>query len=157
MSQDCRCVSQDQEKVVVSARAKSVASLHRLGATCTPWFCMPRLIPRLLKAIARGEHLSGKYSGPLVSSRPRQRPSLWRPTKTSYDFTLGTRTRSFLLNEENPVIAPDLYRRHKKLPPSLQLKDMSSKTPAGDEAREMSEEERSWWASPYRACSLLSV
>lgn len=112
---------------------------------------MPRLIPRLLKAIARGEHERGGYSGPLVTLKRPRVPSLWRPTKSTYNFRPGQ--QSLLLEPENPIIERRLYERHKKLPPYLRPKGRRNVVETEvDTPREMNEQERTWWASPYCKC-----
>jgi hypothetical protein len=67
------------------------------------------------------------------------------------------RSRSILLDDVNPIMHPKAYRQHKGLPPQVRLPE-SQKTGTvsrdgaveDDVRREMTAEEREWWANPYR-------
>ncbi|KAH9062176.1 hypothetical protein EDB87DRAFT_1559399 [Lactarius vividus] len=130
---------------------------------------MRQLIPRLLRRL-KERSVAGETIRPL---RPPAQgaKSLRRPLPPPPVFSGSGRSQSILLDEINPVIKPKLYRRHKSLPPQVRLPD-SQKTRTvsrngiveDDVRREMTAEEREWYANPYlrmlstpiRRCSLSS-
>jgi hypothetical protein len=67
------------------------------------------------------------------------------------------RSRSILLDDVNPIMHPKAYRQHKGLPPQVRLPESQKMrtvsrdgTMEDDVRREMTAEEREWWANPYR-------
>jgi hypothetical protein len=67
------------------------------------------------------------------------------------------RSRSILLDDVNPIMHPKAYRQHKGLPPQVRLPESQKTgtvsrdgTVEDDVRREMTAEEREWWANPYR-------
>ncbi|KAH8118611.1 hypothetical protein DFH11DRAFT_1568334 [Phellopilus nigrolimitatus] len=112
---------------------------------------MPRLLPRLLKSLENRPLAQSEYRGPLVELRRRRRRSLWKPLPNSADasFSFG-RKQSILLDENNVLMSPGDYTRHKTLPPAVKLQKAHRGVAVDhDITREMSEEERQWWSSPY--------
>ncbi|KAH9173456.1 hypothetical protein EDB89DRAFT_1850202 [Lactarius sanguifluus] len=115
---------------------------------------MRQLIPRLLRRL-KERSVAGETIRPL---RPLAQgaKSLRRPLPPPPVFSGSGRSRSILLDEINPITKPKLYRRHKSLPPQLRLPD-SQKTRTvsrngtieDDVRREMTAEEREWYANPY--------
>ncbi|KAJ3532064.1 hypothetical protein NM688_g7479 [Phlebia brevispora] len=117
---------------------------------------MPRILPRLLKALQEARSRPSQNRPPNVyriKHRNRTK-SLWRPVP-ELSYSPRGRTHSILLDELNPIFNHDNYVRHKTLPPKVWLSDSAQKTRAGASGREedrpstMSKEERDWWASPY--------
>ena len=114
---------------------------------------MRRLIPRLL-GLLKARSIVGEKTSRL---RPPAKgaKSLRRPLPPPPIF-FG-RSRSILLDDINPIMHPKAYRQHKSLPPQVRLPD-SHKTRTisrdgtieDDVRREMTSEERAWWANPYR-------
>ncbi|KAI9447813.1 hypothetical protein H4582DRAFT_2107294 [Lactarius indigo] len=130
---------------------------------------MRQLIPRLLRRL-KERSAAGEIIRPL---RPPAQgaKSLRRPLPPPPVFSGSGRSRSILLDELNPVTKPKLYRRHKSLPPQVRLPDSQKTrtvsrngTVEDDVRREMTAEEREWYANPYlrmlstpiRKCSLSS-
>lgn len=67
------------------------------------------------------------------------------------------RSRSIILDDVNPIMHPKAYRQHKGLPPQVRLPESQKTrtvskdgTVEDDVRREMTVEEREWWANPYR-------
>ncbi|KAH8986172.1 hypothetical protein EDB83DRAFT_2240424 [Lactarius deliciosus] len=130
---------------------------------------MRQLIPRLLRRLKEG--LSQARPSDLYALQPRvPNPSVGRyPPPPA--FSASGRSRSILLDEINPITKPKLYRRHKSLPPQVRLPDSQKMrtvsrngTVEDDVRREMTAEEREWYANPYlrmlstplRKCSMSS-
>ncbi|KAG1892605.1 hypothetical protein F4604DRAFT_1875912 [Suillus subluteus] len=93
---------------------------------------MPRLLPRLLK---------------ILQDAPE--PNTLSNGYTRYKKPSEGRTHSILLDDENPIIEGHLYNRHKSLPPRVRLVKPLQYTGEHDHPREMTDEEREWWSSPY--------
>ena len=106
---------------------------------------MPRLLPRLLKALQQTQlkHVRTQDVG------SRKRKSLYRPAPASPSFHPGGRTRSILL-DENPMTDKRVFARHKRLPPRVRIGPRPVILDEYDVPREMTTEEREWWSSPYR-------
>lgn len=114
---------------------------------------MRQLIPRLLRRLKARSIASEKI-------RPLRPPakgakSLRKQVPPAPVFT--GRSQSILLDDVNPIMHPKAYRQHKSLPPSLSLPDSQKTrtvsrdgTVEDDVRREMTVEEREWWANPYR-------
>ncbi|KAH9071697.1 hypothetical protein EDB83DRAFT_269792 [Lactarius deliciosus] len=130
---------------------------------------MRQLIPRLLRRL-KERSVAGETIRPL---RPPAQgaKSLRRPLPPPPVFSGSGRSRSILLDEINPITKPKLYRRHKGLPPQVRLADSQKTrtvsrngTVEDDVRREMTAEEREWYANPYlrmlstplRKCSMSS-
>ncbi|KAH8988607.1 hypothetical protein EDB92DRAFT_2054538 [Lactarius akahatsu] len=130
---------------------------------------MRQLIPRLLRRL-KERSVAGETIRPL---RPPAlgAKSLRRPLPPPPVFSASGRSRSILLDEINPITKPKLYRRHKSLPPQVRLPDSQKTrtvsrngTVEDDVRREMTAEEREWYANPYlrmlstpiRRCSMSS-
>jgi hypothetical protein len=114
---------------------------------------MRQLIPRLLRQL-KARSITREKIRPL---RPPAKgaKSLCRPLPPPPVF-FG-RSRSILLDEVNPITQPKAYRQHKSLPPQIRLPDSQKTrtisrdgTVEDDVRREMTAEEREWWANPYR-------
>lgn len=114
---------------------------------------MPRLLPRLLKALQQTPltQSSSKHVARSQDIRSRKRKSLYRPILVSLPlFHPAGRTRSILL-DENPVTDKRVFARHKRLPPRVRLGPRPVVHGEHDVPREMTTQEREWWSSPYRA------
>ena len=115
------------------------------------WNGMPRLLPRLLKALQETPPLNSKHVAPSRNVGARKRKSLYRPVPVSVpSFDPAGRTRSILL-DENPVTEKRVFARHKRLPPRVRLGPRPVVHKEHDVPREMTAQEREWWSSPYRA------
>ena len=114
---------------------------------------MPRLIVRLLKSIQDAPLRRHKSKD--ISSKPRRKPqqSLRQPLPSTSLSPFG-RSKSILLDDVNPITDPDAFKQHKSLPPKPWIEDSQRDAAKNqyDQPRDMSDEERSWWASPY--CTL---
>ncbi|KLO19856.1 hypothetical protein SCHPADRAFT_43740 [Schizopora paradoxa] len=117
---------------------------------------MPRLLPRLLNHLAKNPLGNDKPQGPQAKNHYKRR-SLWKP-RSSHSPTLfihrdaDERTRSLLLDSEdsNLLISPYKFSLHKTLPPKVKLNARQRSARVDhDRPREMTEEERRWWADPY--------
>ena len=114
---------------------------------------MRRLIPRLLRRV-RARSIALENVRPLRS--PAKGAKSLRRQLPPPPVFFG-RSRSILLDDVNPVMHPKAYRRHKSLPPQVTLPDSQKTrtvsrdgTVEDDVRREMTAEEREWWANPYR-------
>ena len=110
---------------------------------------IPRLLRRLNEKSAAGETI--RPLRPPAKGAKSLRRSLPPPP------VLSGRSRSILLDDINPITTPKLYRRHKSLPPQVRLPDSHKArtvsrdgTVEDDVRREMTAEEREWFANPYR-------
>lgn len=112
---------------------------------------MPRLIARLLKSIQDAPLRQHKPNNILRKSRRKPQPSLHQPLPSTSLSPFG-RSKSLLLDDVNPITDPDVFKQHKTLPPKPWIEDSQRRAAKNeyDQPREMSDEERSWWASPYR-------
>jgi hypothetical protein len=118
---------------------------------------MPRLLPRLLKILQDAPESNTFSSG---YTRYKKRVSMKNIIPEAPTFTSEGRTHSILLDNANPIIEGHLYNRHKTLPPRVRLVKPLQDSVEHDHPREMTDEEREWWSSPYRALGtpfLLSV
>ncbi|KAH7924039.1 hypothetical protein BV22DRAFT_540765 [Leucogyrophana mollusca] len=113
---------------------------------------MPRLLPRLLQHL-RDAPLTDKntqFKGGYV--RYPKRISLKKPLPETPSFSAEHRTRSILL-DEHLVSDRRLYDRHKSLPPRVRVHRRratdNEESSVHDRPREMTDEEREWWSSPY--------
>ncbi|KAG0709498.1 hypothetical protein DFH29DRAFT_792915 [Suillus ampliporus] len=107
---------------------------------------MPRLLPRLLKILQDAPQLNPARNG---YTRYKKRVSMKKPVPETPSFTSAGRTHSILLDDANPITEGHLYDRHKSLPPRVRLLKPLQDTGEHDHPREMTEEEREWWSSPY--------
>ncbi len=114
---------------------------------------MRRLIPRLLNRLGSRSIVPEKI-------RPIRPPAKGakslRKQLPPHPLFFG-RSRSILLDDVNPIMHPKAYRHHKGLPPQVTLPDSQKTrtvsrdgTVENDFRREMTAEEREWWANPYR-------
>jgi hypothetical protein len=121
---------------------------------------MRQLIPRLLRRLKARSFASEKIR-PLRP--PAKGAKSLRKQLPPPPIFFG-RSRSILLDDVNPIMHPKAYRRHKSLPPQVTLLPGSQKgartrtvsrdgTVEDDVRREMTPEEREWWANPYRMFS----
>lgn len=116
--------------------------------------CMPRLLPRLVKWFKSQPSERQTYAGPLITRR-RPRRSLWKPIKTPPVTALEDRTQSILVDDDNVVNNRREYMRHKRVSPRLRLGKVPQLQDGElDVPREMTEQERQWWSSPYRKSGL---
>ena len=114
---------------------------------------MRQLIPRLLRRL-KETSVAGETVRPLrppAHGAKSLRRSLPPPP------VFSGRSRSILLDEINPITKPKAYRRHKSLPPQVRLPDSQKTrtvsrdgTVEDDVRREMTVEEKEWYANPYR-------
>ncbi|KAH9965720.1 hypothetical protein BC827DRAFT_1314648 [Russula dissimulans] len=114
---------------------------------------MRQLIPRLLRRLKARSIASEKIRP--VRPPARGATSLRKQLPPPPDFS-GRRSRSILLDDVNPIMHPKAYRQHKSLPPQVRLPDSQKTrtvsrdgTVEDDVRREMTVEEREWWANPY--------
>jgi hypothetical protein len=117
---------------------------------------MPRLLVNLRRALAEDQAASGKpikLPKGLIPKKPQR--TLNRPIPKLPAFT--GRSKSVLLDEIQFVKSDreNAFLYHKKLPPHVRLskkqKDEAKKAKPGDDVpREMTEEERTWYSSPWR-------
>lgn len=113
---------------------------------------MPRLLPRLLKALQETPltHRGSKHVARSQDISSRKRNSLYRPIPVSLpSFHPVGRTRSILF-DQNPVTDKQVFARHKRLPPRVRLGPRPVVHEEHDVPREMTTQERQWWSSPYR-------
>lgn len=111
---------------------------------------MPRLVPQLVKAIAKA--WVRPYKGPLVANHARQRKSLQqRPILPTISLHHIGRYNSILLDNPNPISRPSMFRHHKAPPPALVSQtNLKVRRKEFDAPRAMNESERNWWSNPYR-------
>jgi hypothetical protein len=115
---------------------------------------MPRVLPRLLQAVARQNDESWS---PFVLNRSCPK-SLHKPVPPRPSFHPSRHPQSILLSpaETNPITSSRLYNRHKTLPPLPRLSRRVRQAPGQyDAPRSMSSEELKWWSNPYRTYSSL--
>lgn len=109
---------------------------------------MPRLISRLLKRL---EDVPGsRKQSPEKPIRRKRIVSLHGPLVPPPSLSAVNRTQSILLDHVNPIINPDVYTRHKSLPPKV-FHNTRQRVIADevDQPRSMTNEELKWWSSPY--------
>jgi len=114
---------------------------------------MRQLIPRLLRRLKARSPASEK----IRPIRPAKGPKSLRKQLPPPPVFFG-RSQSIILDDVNPIMHPKAYRRHKSLPPQVTLPDSQKVTRIvsrdgtveDDVRREMTPEEREWWANPYR-------
>lgn len=113
---------------------------------------MPRLVPRLLR------HLEAPPSKPpIVNNRPRPKTRrLPNPPPPCPSLSPEGRTQSIILDSLHPIMAISKSRRHKEPYAPLRINTRIQKYTKHQgrdlhPVRTMSEEERTLWASPYRA------
>jgi len=113
---------------------------------------MPRILPRLLDKIARqGQVKKEKVDAFDVRAFRYPRKSIHKPVPPRPSFHPSDHPQSILLAPANPVTNSQDYVQHKSFPPRLRVsKRVRVRPNEYDRPREMSDEERSWWASPYR-------
>ena len=112
---------------------------------------MPRLVPRLLRSLK-----APTAKPPVLNNRPR--PKTRRtpaPPPPCPSLSPKGRKQSIILDSLRPIMAISKSRRHKEPYAPLRINTRLQKyTSHGDRdlpVRVMSEEERTLWASPYRA------
>ena len=99
---------------------------------------MPRLLPRILKELAKGAE-ADDFAVPFVKRNTRQGRQMLQLVG---DYVHRGRTKSILLDTPNPFTDRPLFRRHKT------PKDAFG--PVTLEMQEMQEAEREWSSNPYR-------
>src|SRR6266403_1347341 len=112
-----------------------------------------RLLPRLLNRL-KSRSITPEKIRPVRP--PAKGAKSLRKRLPPHPVFFG-RSRSILLDDVNPIMHPKAYRQHKGLPPQVRLPE-SQKTGTvsrdgtleDDVRREMTAEERMWWANPYR-------
>lgn len=122
---------------------------------------MPRILPRLLDALAKAElkPLPPNRTPP-DAFRRRKRVSLLKPLPPRPSFSPDGRTQSIVLDDVSPIAHPREFQRHKAQPPKTRLaynqterwRVKQGKEPEFDPPRLMTDEERKWYSNPYRAC-----
>ncbi|KAF9452071.1 hypothetical protein P691DRAFT_785426 [Macrolepiota fuliginosa MF-IS2] len=116
---------------------------------------MTRLLPRLARII-EAQPDSKLLPFDLRDHRPRRPKSLHKPFLSRPSFNPDAHPQSILLESENPIATPDKYVRHKTLPPRVYVPETALKREGEhDGPRQMTEEERKWWSSPYRKLRIL--
>lgn len=112
---------------------------------------MPRILPRLIDKLAQHgipEFASERFD---VKALRFQGKSIHKPVPPRPSFNPADHSQSILLSPGNPITHSRDYVRHKTLPPLVHVgKRVRRRTQGYDRPREMTQEERSWWASPYR-------
>lgn len=107
---------------------------------------MVRLLPRLAR-------INQSPVCEVKRQRPRRPKSVHGPPLSAPPFQPHF---SLLLHPQNPIATPDLYVRHKSLPPRVFVpKIPHHRAGEYDRPRQMSAEERRWWSSPYRVSNSL--
>lgn len=113
---------------------------------------MRRLLPRLLGRL-KSRSITPQRIRPVRP--PAKGAKSLRKQLPPHPVFFG-RSRSILLDDVNPIMHPKAYRQHKGLPPQVRLPESQrtrtvSKdgTVEDDVRREMTVEEREWWANPY--------
>ncbi|KAI0693568.1 hypothetical protein BC835DRAFT_1275717 [Cytidiella melzeri] len=120
---------------------------------------MPRLIPRLLQALARSPS-TRSHSPRVCSSRRTTRTTISPPPLASATALLSPhrRTRSVLLEDVNPITHKDAFRRQRTLEPRVHVPSVAKRKSKaetsedesmGEQRRVMTAEEYEWWANPY--------
>jgi hypothetical protein len=107
---------------------------------------MPRLLPRLLQKVAYQSLQAQENHVDLKFFRRRPRRKSHKPLPPAPSFSPINRVQSILLDDVNPIINSKAYVLHKALSP--RVRTVTSKE---DDNRQMTPEEREWWASPYCA------
>ncbi|KXN86374.1 hypothetical protein AN958_10236 [Leucoagaricus sp. SymC.cos] len=111
---------------------------------------MPRLLPRLTRIIQAHPENNQIFPFDVRKHRPRRPKSLHRPTSPNPPFDPDAHPQSILLESENPIATPRKYFRHKTLPPRVFVpQNARHREGEYDKPRQMTEEERKWWSSPY--------
>ena len=121
-----------------------------------PWALapnMPRLAPRLVKTILKDANKPKFFP---FSKPVKRRKSLHDPKqlREAPPFNFKNYEQSILLSASgpNPITESRAYESHKTLPPVVFLpKGAKAKEGEADKPREMTEQERKWYSSPYRA------
>ena len=134
----------------------------RCSNGCTPprasqVVLMRQLIPRLLRRL-KARTLASEKIRPL---RPPAKGAKSLRKQLPPVPVFHGRSRSILLDDVNPIMHPKAYKRHKSLPPQVRLANSQKETRTvsrdgtveDDVRREMTVEEREWWANPYRMFS----
>ncbi|KAI0375781.1 hypothetical protein BV20DRAFT_1048053 [Pilatotrama ljubarskyi] len=121
---------------------------------------MPRLIPRLLRALerARTRPPRSTRASPALSPRPLQEAKRVFTRPEEVDISPTGRTKSVLLDRKalRLIYSHARYQRSKTLAPYIyvsksrwEAKQMRGRAPLGVTPREMTQEERSFYANPY--------
>ena len=144
----------EAETVFVNAALDLDHARRRVASlTCQ----MRQLIPRLLRRL-KARSLASEKIRPLRP--PAKGAKSLRKQLPPVPVFFG-RSQSILLDDVNPIMHPKAYKRHKSLPPQVRLADSQKETRTvsrdgtveDDVRREMTAEEREWWANPYRMFS----
>jgi hypothetical protein len=110
---------------------------------------MPRIIPRLLRITSQQSTLDKTYPFDVRTHRARPK-SLHRPRPPIPSFRPAHYSRSILLTSSLVTRSRD-YVRRKSLPPRVYVpKNANARRNEYDRPRQMTEDERRWWANPYR-------
>jgi hypothetical protein len=119
---------------------------------------MPRLLPRLTSIIHAQQDSSHIFPFDIKKYRPRRPKSLHQPVAPRLSFDPHAYPQSVLLESENPIATPDRYTLHKTLPPRVFVpQNALHREDEHDKPRQMTEEERKWWSSPYRMSGFISL
>jgi len=123
--------------------ARVTGDMVGLSRTCLSH--MVRLLPRLIRIVqSQPSSLPFRFT----NHRLKRPKSLHKPTLPTPSFHPDF---SLLLQPQNPIATPDLYVRHKTLPPRVFVpKNPQCRAGEYDRPRQMSAQERQWWSSPYR-------
>ena len=118
---------------------------------------MPRILHRLIEKLSSSWQTKRRV--PPQASRRQSPISLFRPPLPLPSWSPLGRTKSLILDDLNPLIHRKRYELHKTLPPKLRVHYQRKKNPQGgdDLPREMTEQERTWWSSPYCLCTFPGI
>ena len=146
-------------RIFAPGRARCIQTVWRLSARRQR---MPRLIPRLLQNLQHARTRTPEFPAQPIAK------SIVEPARSIRDFTrpeevdispIG-RTQSILLDRRSLrlIYRHARYQREKALAPEIRVsravwfaKQRSGRAPSGAMPRVMTEEERSFYANPYRA------
>lgn len=121
---------------------------------------MPRILPRLRQAwdSVRDKALGAKHIQPPISPRPQKPSSRRLPAEFALaSLSVHGRTESLLLDKYNAVQRRRDYRYKRSPAPRVYgpglVKSQPRKSDFGASIarRRMTDEEKEWWSSPYRA------
>ncbi|TRM68238.1 hypothetical protein BD626DRAFT_395451 [Schizophyllum amplum] len=110
-----------------------------------------RLLPRLIKRLSKRPPSCSPELDSFHGKRSDARKSLYRPVSPRFNVELSHHAVSPVLADHSPFSHKSDYIRHKRLPPIPRLNRYKNIKPDHgiDPMREMSKEEREWFASPY--------
>lgn len=126
------------------------------GACCLVQL-MPRILPRLLKALDNVVLTPGSSSSTQTRTWNKRGRSVRRESPPRPDWTGHARKHSLLADDVNPYTNKRKFRLRKALPPQVDVDRSQSTSDGHDGPRTMTVQEREWYSSPYCACFHLLV